>query len=105
VALASPDNTIKGILTVMQASRDSLQGRTAINLPALTVSVQQMKQALIDIAGTETADLIRFEPDDEIARIVGGWPAQVECGRATALGLTPDASFDDVIQQYIDSLA
>lgn len=105
VALASPDNTIQGILTVMQASRDSLQGRTAINLPALTVSVAQMRQALLDIAGTETADLIRFEPNDAIARIVGGWPAQFECARANALGLTADASFDDVIQQYLDSLS
>uniref|UniRef100_UPI004047F883 D-erythronate dehydrogenase n=1 Tax=Orrella sp. TaxID=1921583 RepID=UPI004047F883 len=105
VALASPENTIKGILTVMQASRENLQGRTAINLPALTVSIAQMRQALIDIAGTETADLIRFEPDEAIARIVGGWPAQFECTRAAALGLKPDASYDSVIQQYIDSLA
>jgi D-erythronate 2-dehydrogenase len=105
VALSSPDNTIKGILAVMQASRENLQGRTAINLPALTVSIAQMRQALIDIAGTETADLIRFEPDDAIARIVGGWPAQFECKRAAALGLAPDASYDSVIHQYTESLA
>jgi len=105
VALASPDNTIKGMLAVMQASRENLQGRTAINLPALTVSIAQMRQALVDIAGTQTADLIRFEPDDAIARIVGGWPAQFDCARAQALGLTPDMSYDDVIQQYIESLA
>ncbi len=105
VALSSPDNTTKGILTVMQASRENLQGRTAINLPALTVSIAQMQQALIDIAGTATADLIRVEPDDTIARIVGGWPSRFECERAAALGLTPDPSYDSVIQQYIDSLA
>lgn len=105
VALASPDNTIKGILTVMQASRENLQGRTAINLPALTVSIAQMRQALIDIAGAETANLIRFEPDAAVARIVGGWPAQFECIRARDLGLASDVSYDEVIEQYIESLA
>lgn len=105
VALASPENTIHGILTVMQASRDELGGRTAVNLPALTVSVAQMQQALIDVAGDETAQLIRFEPDENIARIVGGWPARFESARAARLGLIPDASYDDIIQQYINALA
>jgi len=105
VALASPANTIKGILTVMQASREALGGRTALNLPALTVSVAQMRQALIDLAGEQTAELIHFEPDERIARIVGGWPARFDATRAAQLGLTADASYDAVIQQYIDSLA
>jgi len=105
VALASPANTIHGILTVMQASREALGGRTAVNLPALTVSVAQMRQALIDVAGEETAELIRFEPDERIAQIVGGWPARFDAARARQLGLSADVSYDDVIEQYIDSLA
>ncbi len=105
VALASPANTIHGILTVMQASRDALGGRTAVNLPALTVSVEQMRQALIDVAGEQTAELIRFEPDERIVQIVGGWPARFDAARARQLGLSADLSYDDVIHQYIDSLA
>lgn len=105
VALASPDNTIRGILTVMQATREALGGRTAVNLPALTVSVAQMQQALIDVAGKETAQLIHFEPNENIIRVVGGWPARFESDRAVRLGLAADASYDDVIQQYINALA
>jgi len=105
VALASPENTIAGILAVVQAPRDALQGRTAINLPALTVSISQMRQALRDVAGEETANLIRFEHNEAIARIVGGWPAHFDCARTHALGLKADTSFDAIIQQYLDSLA
>jgi nucleoside-diphosphate-sugar epimerase len=105
VALASPDKTIDGILAVFQADRDALGGRTAINLPALTVSVGEMLGALEDIAGPETALLVQFEPDPVIEQIVGSWPAQFDCERTRALGLVGDASFEDIINQYIDSLA
>ncbi len=105
VALASPHNTIAGILKVMQASRSDLAGRTAINLPALTVSVQQMLDALQEIAGSDTRELVQVQIDESVVRVVGSWPARFDSARAKALGLEADASFHDVIHQYIDSLA
>ena len=105
VALASPETTIDGILTVFQADRDALGGRTAINLPALTVSVGEMLGALEDIAGSQTVQLVEFDPDPGIEQLVGSWPSQFDCERTRALGLVGDASFEDIIHQYIDSLA
>jgi len=102
VALASPRTTIAGILTVVECSREAFGGRTAINLPALTVSVGQMIEALREVAGPEVVSRIRFEPDANIARIVGGWPARFECQRTKALGLRPDASYQDIIRQFIE---
>ena len=102
VALASPRTTIAGILTVVECSRDTFGGRTPINLPALTVSVGQMIEALREVAGEEVAARIRHEPDADIARIVGGWPARFECQRTKALGLLPDASYQDIIRQFIE---
>jgi len=105
VALASPETTLDGILAVFEAERAALGGRTPINLPALTVSIGEMLGALEDIAGPETARLVHFEPDPEIEQIVGSWPAQLDCERTRALGLVGDASFEDIIHQYINSLA
>lgn len=105
VALASPRNTIAGILTVAQATREQLGGRTAINLPALSLTVQDMLQALQDIAGEQTRALVHLEPDAQIRQVVGSWPGAFESGRAQSLGLSADASFHDIIHQYIDSLA
>lgn len=102
VALASPDNTIAGILRVVEVPDDGLPGRTAINLPALTVSVAQMIQSLQDVAGHRVADLIRYEVDPLIERIVGSWPAHFDCARTRSLALEPDESFDAVIRQYIE---
>lgn len=104
VALASPSNTIAGILRVAEASRDELAGRTAINLPALSLTVAHMLDALEEIAGPETRALVSLETDVAIAKVVGSWPGAFESDRAKALGLVPDASFHDIIHQYIDSL-
>jgi nucleoside-diphosphate-sugar epimerase len=101
VALASPANTVAGILAVAQAGRDALGGRTAINLPALTVTVQDMLDALEAVAGPATAALVSVVPDPAIARIVGGWPARFDSPRAVRLGLAPDASYRDIIEQYL----
>ncbi|CAM3699927.1 D-erythronate dehydrogenase [Bordetella bronchialis] len=101
VALASPANTVGGILAVAQADREALGGRTAINLPALTVTVRQMLEALESVAGKQVAGRVSLRPDAAIARIVGGWPARFDSPRAAALGLRPDVSYRAVIEQYL----
>lgn len=100
VALSSPANTVAGILAVVEASRAAFGGRTALNLPALTVSVREMLQALQDLAGPDVMSLISHEPDAAVARIVAGWPAQFDSQRAPRLGLQADADFASVLHQY-----
>ncbi len=102
VALSSPNNTIAGILKVVEVSREEFGGRTALNLPALTVTVGEMLQALKDVAGPKVASLVTVQPDATIKRIVGGWPPRFDCQRTHKLGLKADASYRAVIEQYIE---
>lgn len=101
VALSSPANTVAGIVAVMEASREAFGGRTAINLPALTVSVREMLQALDDLAGPAALALITHRPDEAVARIVSAWPARFESERTARLGLKADADFASVLRQYV----
>jgi len=101
VALASPASSIAGLIAVCEASREDFGGRTALNLPALTVRVADMLDALERVAGADVRARVRFEPQATTARIVGGWPARFEAGRSLRLGLKADASFDDIIRQYL----
>jgi nucleoside-diphosphate-sugar epimerase len=105
VALASPERTIEGLLAVAEASREALGGRTALNLPALTVSVGEMLHALETVAGPAARARVRFEPDAAIARIVGGWPAVFDSARAQRLGLQPDPDFISIVRQFLDDRA
>lgn len=99
--VSSPQRTVQGLVAVFEASREAFGGRTAFNLPGLNVTVQQMLDALARVAGPAARSRVRFEPDARIAGIVGNWPRAASARRAAALGLLPEASFDDIIRQYI----
>jgi len=101
VALASPGNTVAGIVRAATASAAEWGARTAINLPALTTTVREMAQALERIAGKDATGLIDWEPDAAIAKIVTSWPSRIHAARAEALGLKADASFDAILRDYV----
>ena len=103
--VASPQRTVQGLIAVYEASREAFGGRTALNLPGLNVTVQQMLDALLAVAGPEVRARVHFERDERIAGIVAGWPSGVTAVRATRLGLAPDASFEDIVRQYITDCA
>ncbi len=99
--VSSPQRTVDGLIAVFEASRQALGGRLALNLPALNVTVQQMLDALEAVAGPKVRSLVKFERDERIAGIVANWPTGASAARAAALGLTPEAHFEDIIRQYI----
>ncbi len=99
--VSSPQRTVEGLIAVYEASREAYGGRTAMNLPALNVTVAQMLDALEEVAGPKVRARVRFERDERIAAIVANWPAGARADRAAALGLLPEASFADIIRQYI----
>jgi D-erythronate 2-dehydrogenase len=99
--VSSPRATVDGLIRVYEAGRDEFGGRTALNLPALNVTVQQMLDALEAVAGIEVRARVRFERDERIAGIVARWPKGARADRALALGLRPETSFEDIVRQYI----
>jgi nucleoside-diphosphate-sugar epimerase len=99
--VSSPAKTVEGLIRVFEASRDELGGRLALNLPALNVTVREMLAALEKVAGKDVRGLVRFEPDERIAKIVAGWPQALEAGRANRLGLQAEKSFEDIVRQYV----
>lgn len=99
--VSSPALTVKGLVAVYEATREAFVGRTALNLPALNVSVQQMLDALEAVAGAAVRARVKAVRDERIAGIVANWPRGATAARAKRLGLEPEAGFDDIIRQYI----
>lgn len=100
--LTSVQHTVDGLIAVYEASREAFCGRTALNLPALNCTVQQMLDALESVAGPKVRARVRFQRDERIAGIVANWPAGATAARAARLGLQPAASFEAIVRQYID---
>ena len=105
VALGSTARAIEGLITIAEASAEALGGRTALNLPALTVSVNEMLDALEAVAGKSARALVRFEPDAAITRIVDTWPPVIDSARAQRLGLSADPDFISIVRAYISDCA
>jgi nucleoside-diphosphate-sugar epimerase len=101
VALVSPGRAVKGLLCAAASSQQSWGGRSAVTLPALTVTVADMVAALEQAAGPEASALIDWVPDPVVIRLVSSWPARIRAGRAERLGLTQDPDFGSIIGGYL----
>ncbi len=101
VALASPAKAVGALLRAATATDEAWGGRTALTMPALTLTVADMAAALTRVAGPAVAALIDWIPDPMIARMFDTWPARIRADRAARLGLTPDPDFDSVIRMHL----
>jgi nucleoside-diphosphate-sugar epimerase len=100
LALSSPRRTLDGILCAAAVSDAAWGSTTAMNLPALATTPREMAAALDRVAASPVSALIDWTDDQVIGAIVRSWPAHVEAPRAAALGLHPEASFDDIVRAY-----
>jgi D-erythronate 2-dehydrogenase len=101
VALASPARAVGGLLRAAASSDHAWGDRTAVNMPALTVTVAEMVAALERAAGPNVSALIDWAPDPAVAAIVTSWPARFRADRAARLGLAPDPDYDSVIRMHL----
>ncbi|QHV99034.1 D-erythronate dehydrogenase [Spirosoma endbachense] len=101
VLVSSPDTIIQNI--IKGASLDGAvfgEWRT-VNLPGISVTVQQMLESLERVTDKETLARIQFKPDPAINAIVLSWPTVMDNTRALALGFEVDGHFDQFITQFI----
>ena len=101
VALASPAKAIGALRCAATSSDQAWGGRTALTMPALTLTVADLAAALTRVAGPQVSALIDWIPDPLIPRMFATWPARIRADRAARLGLTPDPDFDSVIRAYL----
>jgi nucleoside-diphosphate-sugar epimerase len=101
VWLSSPGKAIDSLIAGMEIERSALGVKPVVNLPGLSVSVDEMVAALREVAGEEAVSLIDWQRDERTERIVASWPGAWDISRATRLGLIGDTDFADIIRAYI----
>ncbi|MDR5739074.1 MULTISPECIES: D-erythronate dehydrogenase [unclassified Caballeronia] len=100
--LLSPRSAIEALIAGCELDRAALGNRPVVNLPGLSVSVNEMVAALREVAGDEAAARIDWQRDERIEKIVGSWPGAWDTSRAKQLGLAGDGSFAEVVRGYIE---
>ena len=100
-AIISPDGAIRGLLRAASAAPQEWGPPIAVTLPAITVTAREMVAVLERVCGYETAALVDWEPDEEIAAIVRAWPSRLVTDRAAGLGLQPDESLEAIVRSHV----
>jgi nucleoside-diphosphate-sugar epimerase len=99
---ASPRAAIGFLIHAATMDTAPLGARRNLNMPGLSVTVDEQIAALRRVAGEPAMQLIRREFDPAITKMVDGWPRAFDAARATALGFRADSSFDAIIRNHIE---
>ena len=97
----SPPRVIDNLLIGHEAPASSLVNTRSISVPGITVSVRDMVDSLRRVAGEAVADRVTWQLDPTIDRLVSSWPQAFSAERGRLLGMTADASFDDMVRAYM----
>jgi D-erythronate 2-dehydrogenase len=100
--LLSPRQAIASLIAGFELDAAALGQQRVLNLPGISVSVDEMVAALREVAGDEVANRIVWQPDARVEKIVGSWPGRWDTSRAERLGLAGERSFADVIRHYLE---
>lgn len=98
----SPPRVIENLLIGHEAPASALTNTRSISVPGITVSVRDMVDSLRRVAGDAVASRVKWQPDPLIDRLVSSWPQAFSADRGRALGMTADASFDDMVRAYVN---
>lgn len=100
--LLSPRQAIESLIVGHELEAKVLETGRTINLPGISVTVAEMVAALEKLSSRETVQLIRWQPDPVVERIVGSWPGRWDVTRATAMGFSCDKDFEAIVRAYIE---
>lgn len=99
---ASPRAAVGFLRHAATMNLEPLGTNRALNLPGVSCTVAEQIDALRKIAGDAVVARIKPVPDAAIAKIVEGWPRNFAPERALALGFKAEASFEEIINVYIE---
>ena len=100
--MTSPRSAIDFLVRAATMDLTSLGHRRSLNMPGVSVTVEEQIEALRRAAGEEAVALIRPQPDAMIMRIVDSWPQRFDTQRAEAAGFRSEANFDQILAVYLE---
>lgn len=101
MACLSPRRTAEAFVTVHDLPSEKLGLKRTLLLSGIEVTAQEMADAVQRNAGNRKTGAIHWRPDPATMAIVGGWPGEAVGARAESLGVTKDATIDDIVRSFI----
>jgi nucleoside-diphosphate-sugar epimerase len=102
VPIASVRTTANALVRLHQVPPDRFGHTRAMNMPALTVSLQEMADTVTAFDYPGRRGRIFWEKDDTIQAVVDSWPRSILAEEANRLGLAADASVAEILRSFIE---
>ena len=99
---ATPRSAAGFLIHAAELDTSKLNNRITLNMPGLSVTVQEQIEALGRVAGNDVVKLIKHQSDPVIKNIVNGWARNFSTKRSLELGFKAETTFDEIIQIYIE---
>ncbi|MFN5268442.1 MAG: NAD-dependent epimerase/dehydratase family protein, partial [Burkholderiales bacterium] len=100
--VASPRAVVKMLMHALSLAPSAWGWHRAINLPGLTVTMQEELAALEAVAGKKPLGLVQQQADPAVLRLVNTWAARFDTARALAMGFSPDQDFETIVRAYVE---
>jgi nucleoside-diphosphate-sugar epimerase len=100
--LLSPRRAIECLIAMHDVSDAALGINRIVNMPGLSVSVDEMIAALRTVGGEAAVRQVTWHRDATVEGIVGSWPGAWDATRALTLGMYADASFEAIVRAYVE---
>ncbi len=101
VCLLSVRRVVESFIHAAALPAAALGHTRAVQLPGLTMTVDDMVRALGEVGGTGALARLSFAPSPEIVAIVKGWPVRFARTRSAALGFQADSSARQIISDFV----
>jgi nucleoside-diphosphate-sugar epimerase len=99
--ISSPDVVTANLVHASRLRTSDLESRRAVNLPGLSVTPQDLLDALERAAGAAVRARVGYELDPRIMQIVSTWPGAFDVSRAIGLGFHVDRDIDSIVRQFM----
>ncbi|KAJ4424913.1 hypothetical protein N0V82_000417 [Gnomoniopsis sp. IMI 355080] len=103
--LSGPGTLIENLLRVLHLPSDALpQHIRWMNFPGISVTVQDLLDALVRVGGEDRLQYIEEETDPVMERILRTWPRKVDDSTAMKLGMKRDESAESLVREFKESM-
>ncbi|EFX00621.1 nucleoside-diphosphate-sugar epimerase [Grosmannia clavigera kw1407] len=103
--LCSPHTCIENLIRVASWKSDVLpRHQRAINFPGIIASVQDLLDALANVAGEDKLALVTDEPHEAYEALLRSWAWNLDYSLPLSLGLKKDESAEGLVREYVESM-
>lgn len=101
IPVASVQRVAQALVAVHDLPASAFGDTRAMNLPSLSVTIEEIVRAVERHASTTKVGSITVSPDARLQAIADDWPKRFVSERASRHGIASDASIDEIIANFL----